>query len=463
VQTQRPTTTLAGRYALEEELGRSGTGMAWLARDTLLGRAVTVKLIHPDLGDDPTFSSLLAGEARRTAALSAPGVARLLDSGADGGVTFLVREHVEGRSARALVRREGPMAPAEAVRLVLEVAEALAPAHDAGILHLALDLDDVLVSDDGHVRVTDLGIGPAVTAARPPAEAVGLLGGERAPEQRTSGDVDERTDVFALGAIAFELLTGEEVAGRRSPRDVRSTVPRALDRAVARALAPDPGERPVGLRELAAELRGAAGAADEVGQRGWLRGWLGVPILIGLMAAATIAVGLWVGRLEVGGPLGIRAADEEPPAEPPRPIPELLRPVGVAILDPPPGDGAENDSTAPLAIDGDPATAWRSENYFDADLHKPGVGVVFDLGRSRTVTGFRMWVPTAGFRFHVALGDDPAALLAALGPENTASIGSRGELQGSGRYVLVWITSVVPTGDGNRAEIAEFTAVIAPA
>jgi hypothetical protein len=462
VQTQRPTTTLAARYELEEELGRSGTGMAWLARDTLLERAVTVKLIHPDLADDPVFASNLADEARRAAALSAPGVARLLDSGEDGGVTFLVREHVEGRSARSLVR-DGEMTPTEAVRIVLATIEALEPVHAAGILHLSLDLDDVLVSAAGEVRVTDLGLGPAVTRARAPREAAALLGGGRAPEQGTTGEVDGRTDVFAIGAIAFELLTGEAPAGRRSPRAVRPGVPRAVDRAIARALAPDPDERPADLRELAAELHASTGAVDEGRPRGWLRGWVGVPILIALVAVAAIAVGLWIGRLEVGGPLGVRPADDEPPAETPQAAPELLRPVAVAILDPPPGDGAENDSTAPDAIDGDPATAWRSENYFDADLHKPGIGIVFDLGTSRTVTGFRLRVPTAGFTFHVAVGDDPAVLIGAVGPAIVASTETRGELGGSGRYVLVWITSVVPTDDGNRAEIAEFTAVIEPA
>jgi serine/threonine-protein kinase len=428
----------------------------------LLERAVTVKLIHPHLADDPVFASAFADEARRTAALSAPGVARLLDSGEDGGVTFLVRERVEGRSARALVR-DGALAPAEAVRIVLGTIEALEPAHDAGILHLALDLDDVLVSDAGDVRVTDLGLGAAVTRARPPADAAALLGGERAPEQGASGEVDARTDVFAIGAVAFELLTGQPPAGRRSPRAVRPGVPRAVDRAIARALAPDPDERPGDLRELAAALRASTGAAEAMRPRGWVRGWLGVPLLIAIVAAAAIAVGLWIGRLEVGGPLGIRAAGDEPPAETPRPSPELLHPVAVTILDPPPGDGAENDSTAPFAIDGDPATAWRSENYFDAELHKPGIGVVFDLGATRTLTGFRLRVPTAGYTFHLAVGDDPEALIAAVGPAIVASTETRGELLGSGRYVLVWITSVVATGDGSRAEIAEFTAVIEPA
>ncbi len=130
------------------------------------------------------------------------------------------------------------------------------------------------------------------------------------------------------------------------------------------------------------------------------------------------------------------------------------------MLDPPPGDGSENGSTAPLTLDGDPATAWRSENYFDGRLNKPGVGLVFDLGEARDVVGFRLSTPHPGFVFQVAVGDDPEALVAGIGEPITAGAETRGTLEGSGRYVLVWITTVVPVEDGNRAEIAEFRALV---
>ncbi|MGH2635389.1 MAG: serine/threonine-protein kinase, partial [Actinomycetota bacterium] len=244
MQTRPPATVLAGRYALEEELGRSGTGMAWRAEDRLLGRTVTIKLVHPGLGDDPAFAGRLADEARRVASLSATGLARLLDSGEEQGLPFLVREHVEGVSARSRLERTGPLAPEVASRIAIAALEALALAHDAGVLHLHLQIDDVLVTPDGDVFVTDLAVGPAVTATRSPAEAAQLLGGDGlAPEQSETGVVDERTDVFAVGAILFELLTGEPPARRRSPRQVRPSVPRALDRVVSRALAPAPAER----------------------------------------------------------------------------------------------------------------------------------------------------------------------------------------------------------------------------
>jgi hypothetical protein len=467
VQTQRPVTVLAGRYALELELGRSGTGMSWRAEDRLLGRTVTVKVIHPNLGDDPAFALRLTEEARKVASLSAPGIARLLDTGEQDGVPFLVREHVEGASMRTRLDREGPLPPGEAARIAARVLEALGPAHRAGILHLDLGLEDVLLTHDGEVRVTDLGIGSAVTASRP-MEAARLLGRRNLSPEQTAGEpLDERTDVFAVGAMLFELLTGQSPEGRRSPRDLRPAIPRSVDRIVGRALADDPADRFASVHAFASALVSTAAErddADEDGRRGWLPRWLGtwlaVPLAIALAAAAVIALGLWFGQLEVGGPLGIRPVDRPAPAEA---SPGPVTPVSAFTFDPFPGDGSENDSNLPLAFDGDRSTAWRSENYFDGSLHKPGVGVVFDLGERRDVSGFVLRTLNPGFVFHVAVGDDPDTLVDDIGEPNTAQEETRGALTGSGRYVLVWITTVVETDDGNRAELAEFRVVVEPA
>ncbi len=462
MQTRDPTTVLSGRYALQEELGRSGTGMAWRAEDRLLRRTVTVKLIHPNLGDDPAFARRLAEEARRVVALSSPGLVPLLDTGVEDGVPYLVREHVEGMSVRSRLRLGGPLAPAEAARIAIAVLEALAPAHDAGVLHLHVDTDDVLLTPDGGVRLTDLGIGQVVADTRPPAEAVELLGGALAPELSEEGPADARADLFQVGAVLFETVTGEPPGGRRSPREVRPSVPRALDRVVARALATDPDERFESAAGLVAALRSAA-AEDRTGDgghRGVLGAWLGVPLAIAVVAAAAIAAGLWLGRIELGGPLGIRPAEDSPSPAAAAP-PTTLRPTSVAVFDPF-GTLGENDASAPLAIDGDEATSWRSENYFDGRLNKPGVGLVFDLGDRRDVVGFRMRTPHPGFTFQVAVGDDPQVLLDGVGSSYTALADTRGELSASGRYVLVWITSVVPVEDGHRAEVGEFDVVVAP-
>jgi Protein kinase domain len=455
-----PVHVLGGRYALEEELGRSRTGMVWRSQDPLLRRSVAVKLIHPRLAEDPGFAEALAREARRVAGLSVRGIACLLDTGEQDGVIYLVREYAPGSSLRDRLDTAGPPTPSEAVRIGVAALGALGEAHDRGVLHLALDLDDVIVCDD-RVCLIDFGIGAAVASSRP-GEATTLLGDEHlAPEQAAGAEPDARTDVFAVASVLFELITGEPPRGRTSPRTVRPDVPRALDRVLGRALDPDPERRFPDARAFAGALARsveteAADASDD-GRGTSLFTWIGVPLVVAGIAVAAIVLGLWMGKLEVGGPLGIRAAPDEPAAvEIP---PTLIRPASVGAIDPF-GDGEELSSNAGLADDGDLQTAWRSENYFDGELGKPGFGLLLDLGGRYEVLGVRLWTPHPGFRFGLAVGDDPDALVDEAGGDVTSTSLSRVPLRGAGRYVLVWITSVVPVDDGIRAEVAEVRVVV---
>jgi hypothetical protein len=456
-----PAHVLAGRYALEEELGRSRTGMVWRSQDPLLRRSVAVKLIHPRLAEDPGFAQALAEEARRVAGLSVRGIACLLDTGEQDGVIYLVREYAPGSSLRDRLDTAGPATPAEAVRIGVAALGALAEAHDRGVLHLALDLDDVIVGDGDRVCLVDFGIGAAVESSRP-GEATTLLGDEHlAPEQAAGAEPDARTDVYAMASLLFELLTGEPARGRTFPRTVRPDVPRALDRVLARALDPDPERRFPDARAFAGALARSVetetvDASDE-GRATSLFTWIGVPLVVAGIAIASIALGLWMGKLEVGGPLGIRAAPDEPAAVEIPPV--LIRPASVGVIDPF-GDGYELSSNAGLADDGDLQTAWRSENYFDGELGKPGLGLLLDLGARHEVLGVRLWTPHPGFRFRLAVGDDPDALIDEAGSEVTSTSLSRVPLRGAGRYVLVWITSVVPVDDGIRAEVAEVRVVV---
>ncbi|HET7928742.1 MAG TPA: serine/threonine-protein kinase [Actinomycetota bacterium] len=459
-----PAHVLAGRYALEEELGRSSTGMVWRSQDPLLRRSVAVKLIHPRLAEDPGFAQALARESRRVAGLSERGIACLLDTGEQDGVIYLVREYAPGSSLRDRLDSSGPATPSEAVRIGVAALRALAEAHDRGVLHLALDLDDVIVGDDDRVCLIDFGIGAAVASSRP-GEAPTLLGDEHlAPEQAAGAEPDARTDVYAVASLLFELLTKEPPRGRTSARAVRPDLPRALDRTLARALDPDPERRFPDARAFAAALARSVetelGDASDEGRATSLFTWIGVPLVVAGLAIIAIAVGLWMGKLEVGGPLGIRAAPEEPaPVEIPT---ELVRPVSVDAIDPY-ADGDEHSSNAALADDGDLETAWRSENYYDGELGKPGFGLVLDLGEAHEVLGLRLWTPHPGFRFGVGVGDDPDALVGETGAEVTSTSLSRVALRGAGRYVLVWITSVVPVDDGIRAEVAEVRVLVANA
>lgn len=438
--------------------------MVWRSQDPLLRRSVAVKLIHPRLAQDPGFARALARESRRVAGLSERGIACMLDTGEQDGVIYLVREYAPGSSLRDRLDSSGPATLSEAVRIGVAALRALAEAHDRGVLHLSLDLDDVIVGDDDRVCLIDFGIGAAVASSRP-GEAQTLLGDEHlAPEQAAGAEPDARTDVYAVASLLFELLTSEPPRGRTSARALRPDVPRALDRTLARALDRDPERRFPGARAFASALARSVetepvDASDE-GRATSLFTWIGVPLVVVGLAIIAIALGLWMGKLEVGGPLGIRAAPEEPaPVEIP---PELIRPVSVAAIDPY-ADGDEHSSNAALADDGDLETAWRSENYYDGELGKPGFGLVLDLGEPHEVRGLRLWTPHPGFRFRVAVGDDPDALVGDAGEDVTSTSLSRVALRGAGRYVLVWITSVVPVDDGIRAEVAEVRVLVANA
>jgi len=458
--------------------------MSWSATDTVLDRRVVVKLISPELAGDPAFAERLDQELRMVALASHRGLARLLDTGRDDGIAFVVREHAEGDSARALIARDGDIPVGRGAGLVGGALDALAAAHEAGVLHLDLKPENVIECSDGSIRVCDLGFGEAVVRSMPPHEATRILHpAPIAPEEAAGSPPDVRTDVWAAGALLYEILTGRApAAGETSPRDHRPDVTRKLDDVVSKALSPEPAARFASADEFGAALRDAAGVVTERAaapeRRSGLdetavvapappsprfsmfRTWFAVPLLVVLIAAGALGAGLWLGNLQLGGPVGIRFGPNE---ESPAPITHVLRFLSVAPVDPPPGDGHENDSGLPLAADPDPLTVWKSENYFDGRLNKPGVGMLFDLGARRTVTGFRLQTPYPGYRFTVVVGDDLTAMIAGARPTFTASTEMRESIgPATGRYVLLWITSVVPTDDGHRAEVGDFR-VVGPA
>ena len=455
----QPVAVLANRYALEEELGRSRTGLVCRSTDPLLRRAGAVKLVHPRLTEDPAFAEALRAQARRVAAVSVPGIARLLDTGEQDGVLYLVREYAPGESLRSRLDHESPASSVETVRIGGALLRVLAEAHDRDVLHLALDPDDVIVAADGGVHLIDLAIGAAIAASRP-GETVALLGDEYlAPEQVAGQACDARTDVFAVATVLFEMLTAERPRGRTSVRAIREVVPRSLDRAIARGLDPDPERRYPDARSFADALERSVHTVDVPDEdRANVFAWIGVPLIVVGLAIVLITLGLWFGELDVGWPRGIRPAAPKPTPAVEFP-PVSVRPLAVTAIDPF-GDGSELSSNARLAADGELSTAWKSENYFDGELGKPGIGLLLDLGQSVEVDGVRLSTPYPGFTFRVSVGDDLNALVDRVGDTVTSTASTRARLQGSGRFVLVWITSVVPVDDGTRAEVAEVRVVV---
>src|SRR5262245_8539798 len=284
----QPVAVLADRYTLEEELGRSRTGLVCRSTDPLLRRAVAVKLVHPRLADDPAFAEALRAQARRVAAVSVPGIARLLDTGEQDGVLYLVREYAPGESLRSRLGRESPASPGETVRIGAALLRVLAEAHDRDVLHLALDPDDVIVGADGSVHLIDLAIGAAIAASRP-NETASLLGeAYLAPEQVAGQACDARTDVFAVAAVLFDTLTGDPPAGRTSVRTVREDLPRSLDRVIARALDPDPERRYQDARGFADALERSIGTVAVEEERSNVLTWIGVPVVVAGLAVVLI-------------------------------------------------------------------------------------------------------------------------------------------------------------------------------
>jgi eukaryotic-like serine/threonine-protein kinase len=266
---------LGGRYRLKRLLAVGGMGAVWAAEDAVLGREVAVKVLGEALAGDRRAALRLRREARAAGRLAHPGIARVLDLGEDGaGRPYLVMELLHGESLAARLARAGPLAPAEAVRVVAAAADALEVAHRAGIVHRDVKPGNVFVTGGGDVKLLDFGIASAANEAA-------LTGGDLlgtaaylAPERVLGHDATPAADVYALGVLLYELLAGRppfagdtgtalamaHVHARPAPLAAVAAqeVPPALAAACERALAKDPAARPPSAAALAALLRSTA-------------------------------------------------------------------------------------------------------------------------------------------------------------------------------------------------------------
>src|SRR5438552_9771888 len=195
---------LAGRYRLTKRIDEGGAGEVWQARDERLDRDVAIKILGPSA--DEAFRERFADEARRAASVIHPNVVTVFDEGRDGADAFMVMELVRGRTLRDVVADRGPLRPHEAARLVAQIAAALDAAHEAGVIHCDVKPANVIVDQQGTAKLTDFGI---ARAARGPREHE-LIGTARyiAPERIEGRAPTERSDVYSLGLVAYELIAG---------------------------------------------------------------------------------------------------------------------------------------------------------------------------------------------------------------------------------------------------------------
>lgn len=267
---------LEGRYRVQSMLARGGMSTVYVGLDERLDRLVAIKVMSTGLSADPVFVDRFTREARAAARLSHVNVVSVYDQGNDTGHAFLVMELVRGRTLRDLLREAGPLAPAAAVSLMAPVLAALSAAHRAGLVHRDVKPENILLSDDGVVKVADFGLARAIESDHS-ATQTGVMMGTVAycsPEQITQGSADARSDVYSAGIVFYELLTGtapfrgesamavayQHVHSRvPAPSDPAGTgqarpIPQALDVLVQRATSREPAGRPADAGAFLAEL-----------------------------------------------------------------------------------------------------------------------------------------------------------------------------------------------------------------
>jgi hypothetical protein len=273
-------TRIHGRYLLQERIALGGSAEVWRARDEELDRPVAVKLLHPHLVPNETARRRLAEEGRMAASLSHPAIVKVYEVQAEGDTPALIMELIEGESLNLRLARDGPLAPAAAASIGADVADALAEAHRHGIIHRDVKPSNILIDRDGRAHLADFGIAHSLAPAAERLTLTGTVVGTLAylsPEQLAGDKVRPRSDLYGLGVVLFEMLTGrppfvaasllslaeEQLAG---PPPLPGVDPTLAD--ITRAcLSARPADRPPGASFVAAILRAAtmrpAGRDDE--------------------------------------------------------------------------------------------------------------------------------------------------------------------------------------------------------
>jgi serine/threonine-protein kinase len=334
---------LGGRYKLLAVLGTGGMATVWRATDTMLGREVAVKVLSPQHAADPGFLARFEGEARHAAAVSHPRLVTVFDCGVESGTPFIVMELVAGRTLRQVLDEAGALPPGQAVAIAAAVCEGLEAAHTAGLVHRDITPDNIVLNG-GEVKVLDFGIARAdgTRAATAAGTVVGTVA-YLSPEQASGRQADPRSDLYSLGCVLFEMLTGRPpftadsavgLAYRQVhddpglPSAWRPGLPAGLDRITARLLAKDPASRPptaaaarAGLLSVFAPAAGAPNGGTAVlpvpletvpgtPRRGWrprpAETALGVALAASLIALLAV--------LMTGGPGGGNPAASTSPA-----------------------------------------------------------------------------------------------------------------------------------------------------
>lgn len=264
---------LGNRYQVVEKIGDGGTAFVFRGQDSLLSRNVTIKVLRPEYVSDQDFVRRFRREAQAAASLSHPNVVSIYDVGYEDETHFIVMEYVKGQSLKALIEERGPLPLRLAINYACQIAQALDHAHRHGIIHRDIKPHNILINSDGRVKVTDFGIAQAVTSSTLTYNNGAILGSVHyfSPEQARGGQTGEKADIYSLGIVLYEMLTGRvpyaadspvSVAMKHlqepfpDPRAFNTEIPTVITQVIRKAVEKDPARRFQSAQEMSDELSG---------------------------------------------------------------------------------------------------------------------------------------------------------------------------------------------------------------
>jgi eukaryotic-like serine/threonine-protein kinase len=496
-------TLLGGRYRLDAQIGRGGMSTVYRAFDTVLERPVAIKLMHAEIASDSDHLERFRREARAVAQLSHPHIVTVIDAGeeiaGDGrdgraSAPYIVLEYVPGETLKDVIRREGMLDIPQAIAYAIEIARALGAAHERMIVHRDVKPQNVLIGVEGGAKITDFGIARSLTEEG--LTIAGRVLGTTdyvSPEQALGEAVTGQSDLYSLGIVLYEMLTGEVPFSGETPvavamRHVREQVPDVQDRrpavsaaaasVVDRAVAKDLRQRYPDAASMVADLEDvlaieasrtgqATGEATSVLQTLPGSAWRRLPwrmrhparwaaSLALLVAIVAIVLYLAAGQTHRGTGVapGVRSGAGLVPVPLSQTAAHGYNPFGT---------GPENQNRIQNVIDSDPNTSWSTQQYYEGTLTKAGgvgTGVYLDAAPGVTATAIEIQTPTPGFAVQVYGANSIGLALPYGNATPLPARGWQGPLGSSPavvnrqrirlavsrpyRYYLVWLTTLPP-------------------